>query len=218
MAIVIARRFRGPDNSGNGGYTCGRVALAHGGEEVEVTLRLPPPLETPLDLQPDGSVRAGGTVYAVAAPGRVELDAPPPVTYDEAVAAQEPDLTSPFPNCFVCGHARGDDGLHIHAGPVRGRDVYAAPWVVGGDAVGPEFVWSALDCPGAYAVGAAGRGIFVLGRLTAGVRRVPEAGERCVVVGWHLGSEGRKHGAGTALFSGDELLGIGRAVWIEPRS
>jgi hypothetical protein len=58
----------------------------------------------------------------------------------------------------------------------------------------------------------------VLGRLAARVERAPQAGERCVVVGWPLGSEGRKHGAGTALFADvGELLGIGRAVWVEPR-
>ena len=43
MAIVIDRRFRGPAESGNGGYACGVFAR---GEEAEVTLRLPPPLET----------------------------------------------------------------------------------------------------------------------------------------------------------------------------
>jgi hypothetical protein len=141
------------------------------------------------------------------------------VTWEEAVAARAPDLTSPFPQCFVCGHARGDDALHLHAGPVSGRDLVAAPWEVRADQVGPELVWAALDCPGAYATGVPGRGVVVLGRLAAHVERVPEAGERCVVMGWSLGSEGRKHGAGTAVF--DEaggLVGIGRALWIEPRS
>ena len=78
-------------------------------------------------------------------------------------------------------------------------------------------MWAALDCPGAYATGALGRGAVVLGRLAARAERVPRAGERCVVVGWPLGGEGRKHGAGTALYSGDDLLGVARAVWIEPR-
>jgi hypothetical protein len=58
----------------------------------------------------------------------------------------------------------------------------------------------------------------VLGRLTARVDRVPELGERCVVVAWPLGSDGRKHGAGTALYTDSgELLGLARALWIEPR-
>jgi hypothetical protein len=212
MSVAIDRRFRGPDESGNGGYACGLFAQ---GAEAEVTLRLPPPLETPLELV-GGRVLAGDALVAEVRAGRVGLEPPPPVTWDEAVAAQAPDLDSPFPQCFVCGHARGDDGLHIHAGPVTGRDVYAAPWHV--QDVGPEFVWAALDCPGAYATGVPGRGTVVLGQLTARVDRVPDAGERCVVVGWHLGSDGRKHGAGTALYTDSgELLGVGRALWIEPR-
>jgi hypothetical protein len=58
----------------------------------------------------------------------------------------------------------------------------------------------------------------VLGRLAARVDRVPEAGEKCVVVAQHSGSNGRKHGAISALFTASgELLGLARAVWIEPR-
>ena len=217
MAIVIDSRFRGPDDSGNGGYTCGVIAREHGGEELEVTLRLPPPLDEWLRLDDDGRVWDDHALVAEVREGAVELEPPPPVGWDEAVAAQAPDLDSPFPHCFVCGHARAD-GLHIHAGAVEGRELVAAPWQVAADTVGPEFVWAALDCPGAYATGVLGRGAIVLGRLTARIERVPEAGERCVVVGWPLESEGRKHGAGTALFTdAGDLLGLARALWIEPR-
>ena len=217
MAILIDSRFRGPDDSGNGGYSCGVIAREQGGDELEVTLRLPPPLDEWLRLDADGRVWDDHALVAEVREGSVALAAPAPVTWEEAAAAQAPDLDSPFPHCFVCGHAR-DDGLHIHAGPVEGRDVVAAPWQVADDTVGPEFVWAALDCPGAYATGVIGRGVVVLGRLTARVDRVPQTGERCVVVGWSLGSDDRKHGAGTALVSeSGELLGIARAVWIEPR-
>ena len=213
-AIVIDPRFRGPDASGNGGYTCGLIA---GPREVEVMLRVPPPLDTPLIEGADGRVRDDDTVVALIEPVEVDLEPPAPVSFDEAVAAQRPDLESPFPQCFVCGHARGDDGLHIHAGPVPGRDVHAAPWVVADDAVGAEFVWAVLDCPGAYATGAVGRGWCVLGKLAARIDRVPQAGERCVAVAWNLGSEGRKYYAGTAVFTdAGELLGIARATWIGP--
>jgi hypothetical protein len=218
MSMVIDRRFRGPDDSGNGGYSAGMFALEHGGDVVEVTLRLPPPLETPLELDEERIV-AGDAVIADVHAVELGVSAPDPVALGDAVAAAEPDLDSPFPNCFVCGHARGDDGLHIHAGPVAGLSVHAAPWTPREDTVGPEFVWAALDCPGAYATGVpAGRGTVVLGRLAARVDRVPEAGEDCVVVARHAGSDGRKHGAVTALFTASgELLGVARAVWIEPR-
>jgi hypothetical protein len=220
MAIVVASRFRGPDASGNGGYTCGVIAQELGGDEVEVTLRLPPPLDEVLRLDDDGRVWDDHALIAEARPAEVGLAPPDPVAWGDAQAAEAPDLASPFPHCFVCGAARTEgDGLRIFAGPVAGQDVVAATWTVRADTVGPEFVWAALDCPGAYATGVPGRGVVVLGRLTARVERVPQAGERCVVVGWHLDTEGRRHGAGTALFTdGGELLGLAKALWVEPRN
>ncbi|HET7647862.1 MAG TPA: hypothetical protein VFK17_04780 [Gaiellaceae bacterium] len=217
MAIVVEPRFRGPEQSGNGGYCSGLFALAHGGDVVEVTLRLPPPLETPLELV-DGRIMAGEDVVAEVRDAELGVTAPDHVSFGDAAAAAHPDLSSPFPSCFVCGYARGPDALHIHAGPLADRPVFAAPWTVHDDTVGPEFVWAALDCPGAYATGVPGRGTVVLGQLTARVDRVPEAGEDCVVVARSLGSDGRKHGALTALFTASgELLGLARALWIEPR-
>jgi hypothetical protein len=220
MAIVVASRFRGPDNSGNGGYSAGLIARELGGDEVEVTLRLPPPLDEVLRLDPDGRVWDDHALIAEARHADVGLTQPDPVAWGDAQAAETPDPSSPFPHCFVCGAARAEgDGLRIFAGPVAGRDVVAATWTGGGDTVGSEFVWAALDCPGAYATGVPGRGVVVLGRLTAQVTRVPQAGEQCVVVGWPLDSEGRKHGAGTALFTdGGELLGLAKALWVEPRA
>ncbi len=220
MAIVIASRFRGPETSGNGGYTCGAIAQELGGDEVEVTLRLPPPLDEALRLDRDGRVWDDHALIAEARRVEVGLSLPDPVAWGDALAAELPDLDSPFPHCFVCGAARAEgDGLRIFAGPVAGQDLVAATWTVRDDTVGAEFVWAALDCPGAYATGVTGRGVVVLGRLTARVERVPQAGERCVVVGWHLDSEGRKHGAGTALFTAaGELLGLAKALWVEPRA
>lgn len=219
MQLKIDSRFRGPRASGNGGYTCGILA-ALVGDSAEVTLRLPPPLDRPLDVERDGDVVRmldGVVVVAEAAPAQVELELPEPVSFDDAARAAAPDLKSPFPECFVCGHAR-PDGLCVFAGPVAGREVVASTWIPAADVVGPEFVWAALDCPGAYATGVLGRGTVVLGRLAVRVERVPDARERCVVVGWSLGDDGRKHHAGTALFgeTGD-LIGVGRALWIEPR-
>ena len=220
MAIVIASRFRGPETSGNGGYTCGAIAQELGGDEVEVTLRLPPPLDEALRLDQDGRVWDDHALIAEARRVEVGLSPPDPVAWGDALAAELPDLDSPFPHCFVCGAERAEgDGLRIFAGPVAGQDMVAATWTVRDDTVGAEFVWAALDCPGAYATGVTGRGVVVLGRLTARVERVPQAGERCVVVGWHLDSEGRKHGAGTALFTAaGELLGLAKALWVEPRA
>ena len=215
MEVVIARQFRGPNDSGNGGYSCGLVA-AGVGNPAEVTLRLPPPLDRQLRFE-DGRLWDDGEVVADAVAAELDLEPPAAVSFAEATAAAQPDVDSPFPECFVCGHRR-DDGLRIFAGPVPGLGVVAAPWVPKAEETRPEFVWAALDCPGAYATGVLGRGTVVLGRLAADVRRVPRAGERCVVVGWPLGGDGRKHFAGTALYGEDaDLIGVARATWIEPR-
>jgi hypothetical protein len=221
--ILIERRFRGPNESGNGGYTCGLVAQFVDGP-AEVTLRVPPPLQTPLTVERDGeAVRAldDGTLVAEAKPAAVDLAPPDPPSFGAAAGSALPDgdLDSPFPECFVCGrHRAPGDGLRIFAGPLHDR-VVAAPWVPIEPYTGPEFVWAALDCPGAYACGfgVGERGVIVLGRLAARVEALPRAGEQCVVVGWPLGEEGRKAYAGTALFGeGGRLLGVARATWIEP--
>jgi hypothetical protein len=220
--ITIDARFRGPDASGNGGYTCGIVAALLDGP-AEVTLRRPPPLDRPLRIEYDGggvAVWDGDALVAEAAPAEVRLDLPEPVAYEDAERVRLPhgDPHSPFPNCFVCGRDR-TDGLRLFPGPVPGRDVVAAPWVPDASTVGLEFVWAALDCPGAYGSGAIGRGDALLGRFAARVEALPRAGERCVVVGWSLGEEGRKVFAGTVLRGdGGRVLGYGRATWILPRA
>lgn len=215
--LLIEERFRGPDASANGGYVCGRVA-ALAGEPVEVTLRRPPPLGVALRVG-DGRVTDGDVLVAEYAVAEVELDLPQPPAWADAVEAQRPDVESLFPHCFVCGVRRApDDGLHIHPGPVGSGSLVAAPWVPRPDTAAPEFVWCALDCPGAYACGLTSRGVLLLGRLAARIVRVPEPGERCVVAGWPLAGVGRKLDAGTALWSDGELLGYARATWIEPRA
>jgi hypothetical protein len=54
--VKIDRHFCGPPESGNGGYVCGMAAAFLKGD-VEVTLRRPPPLGTPLDVVIHGSDR-----------------------------------------------------------------------------------------------------------------------------------------------------------------
>lgn len=224
MQITFDRRYRGPLTSANGGYACGRLASLVHAPEVEVTLRLPPPLERPLEARADGDrvlLLDGADVVAEARHGAVEVDPPAPVSFEEAERAETRHVRvgSPvFRECFVCGIRDDSDGLAIYAGPVDGREpLHAATWVV--HEVSPAVVWAAIDCPGAYAVGAAGRGEIVLGRMTGRIERLPEVGERCVVAAWPLGEDGRKLHAGTALFTeAGELLALARQVWIEPRA
>ncbi len=223
--VLVERRFRGPQASANGGYTCGLVAGLLDAASVEVTLRLPPPLETPLAVERDGDavrIRHGGALVAEARPAEPDVEAPAPPSFAEAErlsAARPEEADHPFPGCFVCGPGREEgDALRLRPAPL-GNGAVAAPWRVSERAAGPgplpaELVWAALDCPGGWAVQPDGsRGISVLGRLTARVHERPRAGDECVVIGWPLGGEGRKLLAGTALYRAGRLLASARAVW-----
>jgi hypothetical protein len=228
--VTIDRRFRGPPESGNGGYVCGVVAGLVGGT-AEVTLRRPPPLDRPLQVArlDDGTValRDGEMVIAEGAPAPVEIEAPEPVSFTDAEEASRSYLgfrQHIFPTCLVCGPQRTEgDGLRIFPGSVPGRDIVAAPWtpdasLAGEDStVRPEFVWAALDCPSGWAVfGDPSQGRpAVLGRLAARLIAPVQPSERCVVIGWPLGEDGRKLYSGTALFSHDgELRAVARATWV----
>jgi hypothetical protein len=219
-SVTFPRRFRGPTHSANGGYAAGSLAQFLGGP-AEVTLRLPPPLDRPLAVvEDDGRVLLldGDAVVAEAIPGAPGIDPPPPVSLPEAEDAAAHHVRwggENFSECFSCGD-RPDDGLCIHVGPVAGRDLQAAAWTA--SEVTPEVVWAAIDCAGAYAVGGPGRGEVLLGRMAAEIVRLPEEGERCIVLAWPLGEDGRKLHAGTALTTADgELLALARQTWIAPK-
>jgi hypothetical protein len=58
--------------------------------------------------------------------------------------------------------------------------------------------------------------MMLLGEMQAHVDRRVRVGDPCIVIGWKLGAEGRKHYAGTAVFDQEgELLARARATWIE---
>jgi hypothetical protein len=223
--ITIPRRFNGPPESANGGYACGLIARLLGGE-AEVTLRRPPPLDTPLAVaRADGrvEVRDADVLVAEAARVSIEVDVPEPVSLEDAEAARKryPGFRRhAYSTCFVCGPDRAD-GLGIFAGPVAGRELVAAPWVppdAGDVAVADEVVWAALDCPSGWAVDEFSREGVLLGRLGARVLAPVAAGEPHVVVGWPAGAEGRKRFAGSAVFTADgRVCAYARSTWLVPR-
>ena len=106
--------------------------------------------------------------------------------------------------------------MRIFAGPL-GDGLFGATWTP--SEVAPELVWAALDCPGAIAVGFPYRGETLLGRFAVAIERLPAVDERCIVLAWSLGEEGRKLFAGTALYGeSNRLLATARATWIAPAS
>ena len=224
--ILIPHRFRGPVDSGNGGYTCGVIAT-HLSGDAEVTLRAPPPLDRPLAVHHEEGgigVYDGETLVARAQLAEWDLTVPEPPTVREATeaAGRYAGLRiHAFPECFVCGTAR-PDGLRIFAGPVAGRDLVASPWVpddslTNSDGILPtEMIWAALDCPGAWAEERHMEHTpVVLGRMAARLLAGVQVGETYLSVGWPIERDGRKLYAGTALFTGTgDLVGYARQTWV----
>jgi hypothetical protein len=229
VEIVIPPRFCGPPESGNGGWVSGSLArhVVTGPERPAVTVRLasPPPLERPLrlvehrDAEPPGIWLLDGDhlVAAAASASDVDGDVPGTATWAQAADAErrfEGLAGHPFPTCFSCGTAReAGDGLCLRPGPLDdGTGRYATTWVP--SEVDLPTVWAALDCPGGWSAGIAGRPM-VLGTMTARVHELPAAGEPHVVLAWARGASGRKHLSGTALLRTDgRVLARAAATWI----
>lgn len=243
----MPRRFCGPPDSGNGGWTAGALAALddtdtpddHAGHwpAIEVSLRRPPPLDTPLHVEVEGAVTTASVDGAPVATAH-RVDRTPtevaPVAPDVAAAAESayPGLAfHPFPTCFVCGTAREEgDGLRIFPGRVGAGpdgDLTAATWTphpslhedwhTYADEVPRASVaatWAALDCTGGWAGDLTER-LMVLGRMTARVDALPVIGEPHVVVGEGRGRDGRKTFTAATLYDADgRVVASAEHTWI----
>ena len=227
---VIKRQFRGPNHSGNGGYSCG-VLAKHLTGVISVRLHKPPPLERPLSIRLDrtnntaqmldgevliasAGAHTGGTISAPKAPTLTDLEH----LTGHFPSAEEHIL----PECFVCGPKRTlDDALCLYPRPVPQGDVVAHAWTPapqfadGDGLIRTEVIWAALDCPSYFGLQKTDM-LAVLGTLGVDLKRRPQAEEPCIVSGWFIQSEGRKYEAGSALYSGSgELLAAAQATWIQ---
>jgi hypothetical protein len=238
--LTVARRWRGPSSSGNGGWTGGSLAESlPGAPAVRVRLSAPPPLDTPMTVLTEPATADHGraaTLYladrivarAVEVP-RVDQEHHlcPPVPFDvalEAAGSFPGDTEHPFPECYVCGTARAaQDGLHLRTGPLPARPGLprtATPWLPsaeldsGDGRVDLATTWAVLDCPGGWTVGFEGR-YMVLGTMTATVLQRPRVAEPHVITGDLVQDQGRKALSSTALYDADgTLLARATGLWI----
>jgi hypothetical protein len=233
--VTIPGRFNGPPGSANGGYTCGMVAQLVGAEEVEVSLRRPPPLDHALAVMREGErveLRDGDVLVAEGGPTELLFDVPDAVPRGEVAAAEEAGreiwtAEHPFPSCVVCGPARDPgDGMRIFPAALPDRDeLYGACWTPGElesdghGCVRPELVWAALDCPTSAPVANFGEGPpMVLASLAARLGCRVRVGEPNTILSWGLEVDGRKRRAAAALYDSDGVLTCAsRALWIELR-
>ncbi len=224
--ITIARRFRGPANSGNGGYVSGRLAAYVDGA-ARVRLLVPPPLDVPLEVrrtQDSVALLHNERPIAEAWPASLDIDVPPSPGIERALAASRHYVgfqSHRFSTCFVCGTDREPgDALRVFAGPVEDAAVpgmVACAWtpdpVLGAD---PLYVWCVLDCPGGFSFPHPDEGTILLGELTVRIDKLPVPDEPHVVAGWETGRKGRKHFTGTALYTENgACLARGSGVWFE---
>ena len=231
-SVTIGRRFHGPPDSGNGGYSCGMLGQLFDGDAV-VRLRMPPPLDSVMKIRKsdDGvALFHNDDLVATAKEASVNIDIPTPPDFAGAVAASQRYrgfASHYYPECFVCGPARSyGDGLRVFAGPVEDFEgpegMVAATWIPDDSLtdnsanVAPEYIWSVLDCPGAYSFPAPATGTILLGELEVSIKTSVPAGEKCVLIGWEISHEGRKHYTGTALFGESGFLcAVAYATWFE---
>lgn len=242
LTMTIASRFCGPPSTGNGGYVCGILAR-HMDGAVEAAVRAPVPLETALDVveaEPgQWELRAGNKTVVTAKRATLELSRIERASHEQAAAAEQRPVIKfaehKAPRCFVCGHERRPgDGLRLFAGPLmpgRPGTAFAATWtpdksLASADGrVSYEFMWSALDCPTAYAamydhvIDNCDGTPLLTATMTAQVDERPLVGEPCVITSWEIAREGRKRTAEAALFGKDSrILARARVLWIEPRT
>jgi hypothetical protein len=237
-SITIEGRYNGPPNVANGGYVCGILAkFIEGTADIWIRRRTPLDQELSMVEYEDGTlcILFNSEVVVEGKPGNLDLDMPESPSFAQATESAKKSRAIQMnefndrkflgihPTCFCCGAERTDGhGLKIHPGRVPGKDIIAAPWIPGDDLadedgqVRPEFIWTALDCPGAFAAMDLGNGHpGLLGRLIGQVLLPIQAKEPCVVVARAVSTQGRKHFAGTAVYnSKGQLAGKALATWI----
>ena len=145
--ISFDRRFRGPLTSANGGYAAGSLATFLDAGPVEVTLRLPPPLERPLAVRNDGGTVVlldGAAVVAEARAAELAAARRRASALDEAEAAAAQHVRLGEPGVLRVLLVRNPPGSG------RARDPSRAGAATRAAARG------AVDCPRARACGRLG--------------------------------------------------------------
>ena len=240
--VVIPSRFRGPPQSGNGGYVSGVFAelLPHQPGAPEITLRSPIPLDRTMTVKKGSSETLGVDVFddeTLIAECRLidspffDFIVPPcpdPVQIEAAMPSSlafTPNINPLLPNqkgfhpiSFCCG-VEAEYGLHVYPAPHH-HGHYAAlwktkdTWAVDGK-VPASFLWTAMDCPAQFAFMNASIRTGLMGRMSAEILALPKAGATLIVSAWTIAVQGKKHFAGAALFDETgEQIARATTLWI----
>ena len=241
--VVIPSRFRGPPQSGNGGYVSGAFAEllpTQPGLAPEITLRSPIPLDRTMTVKRGASETRGVDVFdnetliaecrlidspfvdftvpPCPDPARIEAAMPSSLAFTPNINPLLPNQKGFHPICFCCG-VEAEDGLHVYPAPLDQGHVAALwkteeAWAIDGK-VPASFLWTAMDCPAQFAFMNASIRTGLMGRMSAEILALPAAGATLIVSAWTIAVQGKKHFAGAALFDETgEQLARATTLWI----
>jgi hypothetical protein len=222
--IFVDGRYNGATGFINGGYICGSLARFVDGD-AEIRMHTGFPIETPLHVVTADSgqvnVYLADKLLGTASPASLQLDIPTPPDFETARCAGE-NFTFlhnvDVKGCYVCSPMRKPgSGLRLFIGALDnitnkaiGENLTAAIWRPSpelADSAGDidnVYVWSALDCPGVYALKLRypESGLWVLGSCTGSIKHPLSVDEHYIVSSWQQApADGRKLFMGVAIHS-----------------
>ena len=245
-SVSIDSVYNGPVNCGNGGYISGLLAhFIEGDAEIRINAAFP--VETPLQItNTDKGIgvylddKLLGSAHSI----QLELGIPTPPDLASATAAsQRFDFmhASDPKGCYVCSPLRtADKGLRVFCGALNeiiepdssidwrtkiDKNIVAAVWrptdklCNNTGNIDNIYVWSALDCPGAYAIKAveADAGLQLLGTCSGSIKTPLNPNEDYVISSWKISpNSGRKRFMGVAIHNkAGELMACAKQIWFD---
>jgi hypothetical protein len=245
-SVSIDSVYNGPINCGNGGYISGLLAgFIEGDAEIRINAAFP--VETPLQVKNTDKgigVYLDDKLLGSARSIQLELAIPtPPDLANVTAASQRFDFihSSDPKGCYVCSPLRtADKGLRVFCGALNEiidpdssidwrteieKNIVAAVWRPADNLCNKEgnidniYVWSALDCPGAYAIKAAeaDAGLQLLGTCSGSIKMPLSPNEDYIVSSWKVApNSGRKRFMGVAIHNTTgQLMACAEQIWFD---
>ena len=245
-SVSIDSVYNGPVNCGNGGYISGLLAgFIEGDAEIRINAAFP--VETSLQVKNTDQgigVYLDDKLLGSARGIQLKLAIPTPPNFASATAAsQRFDFmhASDPKGCYVCSPRRTvDNGLRVFCGALSEvieidssidwrtqieENIVAAAWrptdnlCNSAGNIDNIYVWSALDCPGAYAIKAveADAGLQLLGTCSGSIKTPLNPNEDYIISSWKISpNNGRKRFMGVAIHNTTgELMACAEQIWFD---
>ncbi len=244
--VSIDGLYNGPINCGNGGYISGLLASFIEGD-AEIRINAAFPVETPLQVKnTDAGIgvflddKLLGSARSIAL--ALAIPSAPDLGSARAASQRFAFIHSSAPQgCYVCSPTRSrENGLRVFCGALDTvvktgspidwttqieQNIVAALWRPSDKLANKDgnidniYTWSALDCPGAYAIKAAepDAGLQLLGTCSGSIKTALKAEEDYILSSWKISpNSGRKRFMGVAIHStSGTLMAYAKQIWID---